>query len=79
MLKDERAEGWEEGRTQGHAQGRIEGAQEMIFELLSLYGEVPADLRKRIRSVEDTAALGQLLKMAAQVKSISEFESVTDL
>ncbi len=75
MLKDERAEGLVEGRTQG----RIEGAQEMIFELLSLYGEVPADLRKRIRSVQDTAALGQLLKMAAQVKSISEFESVTDL
>ncbi len=91
MLKDERTEGWEEGRasglaeglvkgrTQGQAQGRIEGAQEMIFELLSLYGEVPADLGKRIRSVEDTAALGQLLKKAAQVKSISEFESVTNL
>ncbi len=99
MLKDERAEGWEEGRTsglaegkakglvegkaeglvEGRTQGRIEGAQEMIFELLSLYGEVPADLGKRIRCVEDTAALGQLLKMAAQVKSISEFESLTEL
>ncbi len=99
MLKDERAEGWEqgreegraeglaegrteglvEGRMQGHAQGRIEEAQEMIFELLSLYEEIPTDLKERIRSVKDTAVLRQLLKQAAQVKSISEFESVTDL
>ncbi len=78
-LAEGRAEGLVEGRTQGHAQGRIEGAQEMIFELLSLYGEVPADLGERIRSVKDTAALGQLLKKAAQVKSISEFESLTEL
>ncbi len=71
MLKDERAEGREEGR--------IAEAQEMIFELLSLYGEVPADLTERIRSVKDIAALRQLLKKASQAKSLSEFESVTDL
>ena len=64
---------------QGHAQGRIAEAQEMIFELLSLYGEVPADLKEHICAVRDTAVLRQLLKQAAQVKSISEFKSVTDL
>ncbi len=79
MLKDERAEGWEEGRAEGHAQGRIEEAQEMIFEVLSLYGGVPANLKERICAVKDSAALRQLLKQAAQVKSISEFESVMNL
>ena len=78
-LAEGRAEGLAEGRMQGHAQGRIAEAQEMIFELLSLYGEVPADLKEHICAIKDSAALRQLLKKAAQVKSISEFESVTDL
>ena len=71
MLKDERAE--------GRAEGLASGLSEAVLELLTVYGEVPADLTNRIRSVKDVAALRQLLKKAAQVKSISEFESVTDL
>ncbi len=71
MLKDERAE--------GRAEGLASGLSEAVLELLTVYGEVPADLTNRIRSVKDVAALRHLLKKAAQVKSISEFESVTDL
>ncbi len=83
MLKDERAEGREEGRAEGKAEGLVEGQtnglSEAVLELLSVYGEVPADLREYICSLKDTAALRQLLKKAAQAKSISEFESLTDL
>ena len=83
MLKDERAEGREEGRAEGKAEGLVEGQtnglSEAVLELLSVYGEVPADLREYICSLKDTVALRQLLKKAAQAKSISEFESLTDL
>lgn len=44
-----------------------------ICELLEEYGEVPADLRTRLESVENKTVLTKLLKLAAKVNSIEEF------
>jgi len=75
MLRDER----EEGKAEGKAEGRAEGKAEAVLEILGSYGEVPEELRSRIMSVRDNAALGQLLRHAIRAASISEFDSMINL
>lgn len=58
---------------------RAEGKAEAIFELLAMHGEVSEELGSRIMSVKDSDMLKQLLKCAAEAKTISEFVSKTNL
>lgn len=67
MLKEERAE------------GKAEGISLSILSILETYGDIPEELREEIMSVESADVLEKLLKSAIQVKSVSEFRSVTGL
>ena len=45
-----------------------------ILELLEDYGEVPAELQRKLEAETDAEKLRSLLKLAARVQSLEEFE-----
>lgn len=61
LLQDERAE------------GVLDGKREDILELLSDLDTVPEDLENEVKSQEDSAVLGNWLKLAARASSLDEF------
>lgn len=61
LLQDERAE------------GVLDGKREDILELLSDLDTVPEDLENEVKSQEDSAVLGNWLKLDARASSLDEF------
>lgn len=56
-------------------EGAKENAVENILELLEDYGEIPAELKERLKSIDDMALLKKYHRLAAKVKSIAEFQA----
>jgi predicted transposase YdaD len=65
MLSEERAE--------GRAEGRIEGKAEDLIDLLSELGDVPEELREKIKAEKNLETLTDYLKKAFRAKSVDQF------
>ena len=65
MIRDERDEAREQGKTEGKA--------ESILEILSDYGPVPEHLREQIMAEGDLDILKRWVKAAAGADSIDQF------
>ena len=82
MLKDEFNEGKLEGRLEGKLEGRLEGKLEekknVIISFLSDIAEVPESLKDKLDGITDEEELGILIKKAARVSGIEEFEEELD-
>ena len=59
---------WEKKESQ------TEAYRSMIFSFLKSQGSIPEELRNQIEGVTDISVLEQLVKVAAKVDSISDFE-----
>ena len=66
---EERNAAREEGRTEGIAQGRSES----ILEVLENVGDVPENVKERIRSQKDEEVLIKWLLLAAKAESMEDF------
>lgn len=62
-----------EGRTEGRAEGILEARQNMIFEFLEEYGEIPELLRNKIKNETSEEVLKDWLKIATKIHSVDEF------
>lgn len=63
------------GMKKGLEQGMLEAAREMVLEVLEeRFGLVSPNLEKRIRGMEDRGTLRNLVRFAARVGSLEEFE-----
>ena len=71
------AEGRELGITEGRELGITEGKAESILELLEELGEVPEELRDRVKKEVDLVVLKNWLRIAAKVESIEDFVEKT--
>ena len=69
MLKEERAEGFAEGR----AKGLTEGCKEILFLFLQNFGDIPAELFEQIQMQQDIEVLKSWVKIAVQSKTLEEF------
>ena len=65
MLKEERAEGREEGR--------VDALIGVIISLLEEKGVIPEELKDRIKNEKDVDVLEQWVKLAAKTQSIEQF------
>lgn len=68
LLKDERAEGREEGRAEG-----IKALLDSILALLEDKGDISEELRDVIMNEKDMDVLGNWIKLAAKAESIDQF------
>jgi flagellar biosynthesis/type III secretory pathway protein FliH len=78
-LKQGRTEGRREGRTEGRRQGLEEGQlKAMRYDVVEIlearFKKVPYGLKSAIRTVKDRKRLRLLLRQAATVASLKEFE-----
>lgn len=63
-----------QGRAEGIAEGRAEGIVSSLLTVLSLKGEVPEELEKKIQSQTRNELLEQWLKIAAVAPDVRAFE-----
>jgi hypothetical protein len=64
-----------EGLQQGLAQGRVEAVRGAVVDILEArFNRVPAAVKRALKAVEDQKRLKLLLRQAATVDSIKEFE-----
>ena len=71
----------EEGRVEGRVEGRDENAEKSLITVLSArFGSVSARMSERIHTLRErnSALLDELIKLAATVKDIGEFERKLD-
>jgi len=67
--------GLHQGMERGLHQGMERGMQESVIEVLEArFGAVSASIRKRLTSITDRAMLEDLLKKAATVPTLTEWE-----
>lgn len=74
MLKDERAEGREEGLALG-----LENAKSTLLLCLQSFGTVSETICDQIQSQQELEVLKQWTKIAFQSKSLEEFEKKISL
>lgn len=72
--QDARLQGFAEGREEGREEGRISQLQENILEILYDFGNVPDNIKHSIQKEKNMEVLKTMLKNAAHVTSIQEFE-----
>lgn len=65
----EREEAYEEGRSEG----MMEGERLVIFSFLEHLGDIPQDIRERIKDEQDREILKKWCMAAPGVKSFEEF------
>ena len=75
IRRDEFKYGFEDGFAKGTTEGEAKGKAIAIIELLEELGEVPMDLKERIRQESDLDRLSFLLKKAAKATSIEVFSN----
>lgn len=63
----------DEGIAIGKAEGEAKGKAEYILQLLETLGEVPQDLRDKIKAERNTQVLDRLHLSAARADSIPQF------
>ena len=72
-------EGITRGKAEGRVEGKVEGKAEAICLLLEEFGSLPASLRARVVSQEDTAVLDRWLRAAGRARSLADFLDRTGL
>ncbi len=82
QIRDEKAresyvrkQGIAEGIAEGKAEGIAEGKAEAIIYLLEMKGPVGEELQTQIRSEKNIAQLDQWVRLAAQSRSVEEFQN----
>ena len=72
-----RSEGYEDGLSEGLergiGQGISQGIMQSILELLEDLGEVPCEIREKIKEQNDREVLSKWHKLAAKSRAIDEF------
>ena len=68
----------DKAKMEGKQEGKLEERVECILDLLCELGEVSPELEARIIAQNDMVCLKKLLKLAAHVESIEEFEEQMD-
>lgn len=62
-------------QREGIAKGRAEGKIESVITFLETrFGEIPANLQKKLRNLRDDDRIEQMLKLAATCQSLKEFQ-----
>ena len=74
MLKDE----FNEGKLEGRLEGKLEEKKNVIISFLSDIAEVPESLKDKLDGITDEEELDILIKKAARVSGIEEFEEELD-
>lgn len=74
LFEEIRKEEYEAGKIEGELSGRISS----IITLLSDLAPVPENLKRKIESIESLEQLEMLVKKAARVDSLEEFEQALD-
>lgn len=72
--EDGREEGRTEGKAEGRAEGRAEGKADSVLYLLKRIAPVREELQQKIYEETNIERLEQWLEVAAEAKSIEEFE-----
>jgi Putative transposase, YhgA-like len=70
-LQEGRLEGRREGIKEGHLEGVRDGIQEILAER---FKRVPTKVKRTLKSIDDLKRLNLLLRQAATVSSLKEFE-----
>lgn len=70
---EERNTAREEGRAEGRTEGIAQGRSESILEVLENVGDVPENVKERIRSQKDEEVLIKWLLLAAKAESMEDF------
>ena len=73
-LREAEEAGRAAGIAEGRAEGKTEGIAESILDLLEDLGPVSEKLREEICTISDIETLKKLLKLAARIGSLEEFE-----
>jgi flagellar biosynthesis/type III secretory pathway protein FliH len=74
-MKDGLKQGRREGRQQGIVEGQLKAVRDDVLEILEArFKRVPAGLKKTLKTIEDRKRLKLLLRQAATVASMKEFQ-----
>lgn len=73
MLKEEHAQGLEEGRREGLAEGCVSTLKETLLLFLKNFGEVPNEISEQIQLQQETEVLKHWMKIAFQSETLDEF------
>ena len=73
MLKEEHAQGLEEGRREGLVEGCISTLKETLLLFLKNFGEVPNEISEQIQLQQETEVLKHWMKIAFQSETLDEF------
>ncbi len=69
----------EKGKQVGLQEGNLVEAKASLLDILEvLFGEIPAPLTDRIKSMDDVEVVRKLRRQALQTKSLQEFETLLD-
>lgn len=73
MLKEEHAQGLEEGRREGLVEGCVSTLKETLLLFLKNFGEVPNEISEQIQLQQETEVLKHWMKTAFQSETLDEF------
>ena len=73
MLKEEHAQGLEEGRREGLVEGCVSTLKETLLLFLKNFGEVPNEISEQIQLQQETEVLKYWMKIAFQSETLDEF------
>ena len=73
MLKEEHAQGLEEGRREGLVEGCVSTLKETLLLFLKKFGEVPNEISEQIQLQQETEVLKHWMKIAFQSETLDEF------
>lgn len=73
MLKEEHAQGLEEGRREGLVEGCVSTLKERLLLFLKNFGEVPNEISEQIQLQQETEVLKHWMKIAFQSETLDEF------
>ena len=72
-LKEEHAQGLEEGRREGLVEGCVSTLKETLLLFLKNFGEVPNEISEQIQLQQETEVLKHWMKIAFQSETLDEF------
>ena len=72
MLKEEHAQGLEEGRREGLVEGCVSTLKETLLLFLKNFGEVPNEISEQIQLQQETEVLKHWMKIAFQSETLDE-------
>jgi flagellar biosynthesis/type III secretory pathway protein FliH len=74
-IQEGRREGLQEGKRQATQAAEIKAARDAVVEILEArFKKIPAGLKKTVRAIDDRRQLKRLLRHAATVVTLNDFE-----